>query len=66
MTLNHSTFTRDRVMRFLSDRGGLRVTDLRLFPGGEFSRAYAYRQADQDFVVRFSSTRTAFEKDRIA
>jgi hygromycin-B 4-O-kinase len=65
MTSNHST-DGDYMKHFLSDRSGAPVSDLRRLSGGEFSRAYAYRQGDQNLVVRFSSTSLAFEKDRIA
>lgn len=63
---NDTVAALDRVKRFLSNHSGAPVSNLRLLPGGESSRAYAYRQNDQDLVVRFSSTSVAFEKDRIA
>lgn len=63
---NHAVADLDRVKHFLSNHSGAPVSDLRRLSGGEFSRAYAYRQNDQNLVMRVSSASEAFEKDRIA
>ncbi|GHO85572.1 hypothetical protein [Dictyobacter formicarum] len=61
---NYRSITLEGAQRFLADRGGAPASEVRQLSGGEFSRAYAYRQEEQVLVVRFSATSTAFEKDR--
>ncbi len=42
------------------------VTDLVALPGGEWSRAFAFRAAGRDLVIRIGSTVEDYEKDRVA
>jgi len=62
----YSAVTLEGARHFLSQRGGPPARDVRPLAGGEFSRAYAYRQGARALVVRFSADGTAFEKDRLA
>jgi hypothetical protein len=50
---------------FLSTRFGA-VDDVEPFQRGEWSKAFGYQRRGEEYVVRFSTFRDDFEKDRIA
>jgi hygromycin-B 4-O-kinase len=56
----------DRVEAFLSDRYGDRAGAVQRLAGGNWSRAFAFRLDDGDYVVRFGAWPGDFEKDRLA
>jgi hygromycin-B 4-O-kinase len=51
---------------FLREWYGSAVTNVVLLAGGEWSRAYAFRAAGRQLVVRFSALELAFRKDERA
>jgi hygromycin-B 4-O-kinase len=52
--------------RFLITRFGRDVRKVSRLGEGEWSRAFAFRQSDDDFVIRFSALDEDFQKDRLA
>ncbi|MHB8574824.1 MAG: phosphotransferase family protein [Dehalococcoidia bacterium] len=51
---------------FLNARFGARVEAVQLIGQGEWSRAYAFRHANADCVIRFGAFHEDFAKDRLA
>ena len=60
------TLTTDEVARFLGARFGDGIHELSPLVGGEWSRAFAYRQGERERIVRFSALPEDFHKDRLA
>jgi hygromycin-B 4-O-kinase len=51
---------------FLVERFGGGIGDVSSIGEGEWSRAYAFRRAGRDYIVRFSALEEDFAKDRLA
>lgn len=56
----------EQVKQFLTERADQEVSDILPLSGGEWSRAFAFRQGDKDFVVRFGQHVEDYNKDEVA
>jgi hygromycin-B 4-O-kinase len=55
-----------RAEAFLADRFGGAASDVTPLGAGAWSKAFAFRRLDQDYVIRFGAHGDDFAKDRLA
>lgn len=58
--------TIQQVQMFLSEHYKTGITNVRALSGGQWSQAFAYRQSEHEFVIRFGMHEEDYLKDRFA
>jgi len=64
--MNKMQLTIKQVQQFLSKHYESDVTDIKVLSGGQWSQAFAFKQAGHDLVIRFGQHEEDYLRDRFA
>jgi hygromycin-B 4-O-kinase len=66
MSFEKMNLTVEQVREFQAQQSPEPVSDVVALPGGEWSQAFAFKQGEEDYVIRFNPDRDDFLKDAYA